>query len=134
MGCNKNEGYIVVGKTIHREQNHKAFLSLFMFLQIKNSEFSMTDHWVCNQSNTTGATRGAGTVYLVGAPKLLVGFMLLMLSYIHYVKGFKVCNTIHYIISGVIVGVIEWYLALQLPMQSVPITTKVRISLMAKCT
>ena len=85
----------------------------------------MTDHWVCNQSNTTGATRGAGTVYPVGAPKLLVGFILLMLSYIHYVNVFKVCNTIHYIISGVIVGVIEWYLALQLPMQSVPITTKV---------
>ena len=33
----------------------------------------MTDHWVCNQSNTTGATRGAGTVYPVGIPKLLVG-------------------------------------------------------------
>ena len=68
VGCNINVGYIVVGKT-----QAIPFLIHF-FLQIKNSEFSMTDNRVCNQSNTTGAMRGAGTVYPLGVPKFIPGF------------------------------------------------------------
>jgi hypothetical protein len=30
-------------------------------------------HWICNKSNMTGATYGAGTAYLSGAPEL-IGF------------------------------------------------------------
>ena len=34
----------------------------------------MTDHWVCNQINTTGATRGAETAYPSGAFEFTSGF------------------------------------------------------------
>jgi len=34
----------------------------------------MTYHRDCNKSNTTGATYGAGTVYLSGAPEFTPGF------------------------------------------------------------
>jgi hypothetical protein len=34
----------------------------------------MTDHVVCNQSNTTGATSGAGTAYPSGASEFIAGF------------------------------------------------------------
>jgi len=34
----------------------------------------MTYHWVCNKSNTTGVTSGAGTAYLSGAPEFTPGF------------------------------------------------------------
>ena len=34
----------------------------------------MTYHWVCNNSNTTGATCGAGTAYPSGAPDCNIVF------------------------------------------------------------
>jgi len=34
----------------------------------------MNYHWVCNKSNTTGATSGPGTAYSSGAPKFTPGF------------------------------------------------------------
>jgi hypothetical protein len=34
----------------------------------------MTYHRVCNKSNTTGATSGAGTAYYLGAPEFTSGF------------------------------------------------------------
>jgi hypothetical protein len=40
----------------------------------------VTDHQVCSKNNTTGGTRGAGTVYPSGAPDFnpfSVGFVLL---------------------------------------------------------
>ena len=34
----------------------------------------VTYHWVCNKSNATGATSGAGNTYLFRAPELTTGF------------------------------------------------------------
>ena len=34
----------------------------------------MTYHWICNQSNTAGATSGAGTAYPSGAPEFTPSF------------------------------------------------------------
>ena len=34
----------------------------------------MTYHEICNWSNKTGATSGAGTAYLSGAPEFTAGF------------------------------------------------------------
>ena len=39
----------------------------------------MTYHWGCNKSNTTGATRGAGTAYTSGTPMFTSDFSGLML-------------------------------------------------------
>jgi len=35
----------------------------------------MTYQWVCNKNNTTGATSGAGTAYLSGAPEFTYTFL-----------------------------------------------------------
>ena len=52
---------------------HFHFPVLFSFI---------TYHRICNQSNTTGATSGAGTDYLSGVhPRILVGFLLLDLQF-----------------------------------------------------
>ena len=56
----------------------KYFPILFLF---------MTYHRVCNQSNTTGATSGAGTAYLpehLRSPPVLSGFVLLDLQFYVY--------------------------------------------------
>jgi len=34
----------------------------------------MNYHWVCNESDMTGATTGAGAAYASGAPDLTTGF------------------------------------------------------------
>jgi hypothetical protein len=44
-------------------RNHNLFLSSFMKY-----------HRVCNKSNTTGVTGGAGTAYYLGAPEFTSGF------------------------------------------------------------
>ena len=61
-------------------------MTLDMFHNQVLSPF-MTYHWVCNISNTTGATFRAGTAYPPGAHEfahvvllVLMGFVLLMLS------------------------------------------------------
>ena len=54
----------------------------------------MTYHRVCNQIDTAGATSGAGTAYLSGAPELthvLVGFVSFDLQFYVYVLQIVVC-------------------------------------------
>jgi len=46
-----------------RVHNHNLVLSSFM-----------THHWICNKSNTTGVTCGAGTVVPSGAPEFTPWF------------------------------------------------------------
>ena len=64
--------------------NHNSVLSSFM-----------TYHWVCNKSNTTSVTCGAGTVYLSGAPsvhlRLLVGLCGSILYFLCIVLQIIVC-------------------------------------------
>ena len=49
----------------------------------------MTYHRVCNKSNTTGATCGAGTAYTPGAHEFAPGFFLICLSVVRVVHVFK---------------------------------------------
>ena len=44
---------------------HKHFPVIFSFI---------TQHWVCNQSNTAGVISGAGTTYPSGAPEFIPSF------------------------------------------------------------
>jgi hypothetical protein len=51
----------------------------------------MTYHWVCSKSNTTDASRGAGTACHSGAP-VFVGFALLdLLGFLSKVLLIVVC-------------------------------------------
>ena len=63
---------IICLRRIKSHTCRKHFQVLFSFF---------TYHRVCNQSNTTGATSGAGTAYPSGTPSFLVRFVLLDLQF-----------------------------------------------------